>query len=79
MSTAQVIQKKVSALPPEKQEQLLDYADWLAKTPASKTGEPYSALKTAASLDLDLPPDASKRFHEYLYSETKPRKREAFP
>ena len=70
MSTTEAILEKVSALPPEKQVEVLHYAETLAKnTTAAKPGEPYSALRRAASLNLDGPPDWSKRFHEYLYGE----------
>ena len=70
MSTTEAILEKVSALPPEKQEQVLEFVDSLAKKAATaKPGKPYSALRTAASLNLDGPPDWSKRFHEYLYGE----------
>ena len=70
MSTTEAIQETVNALPPEKQKKVLDFAQSLAEQPvAAKSGEPYSALRTAASLKLDGPPDASTRFHEYLYGE----------
>jgi hypothetical protein len=68
MSTAEIIQEKVNALPPEKQQEILRYVETVESGPA-KTGEPYSALRTAASLNLDGPSDWSKRFHEYLYGE----------
>ncbi|MBN2578500.1 MAG: antitoxin family protein [Pirellulales bacterium] len=35
---------------------------------ASK-GEPYSFLRTAQSLNLDGPPDWSKRLNDYLYGD----------
>lgn len=69
MSTTEAILEKVSALPPEKQEDVLEFVDALLKKAAAKTGEPYSALREVAKLNLDGPPDASKRFHEYLYGE----------
>lgn len=70
MSTTEAILEEVAALPPEKQTQVLDYAKLLAGHLApAKTGEPYSALRTLAAMNLDGPPDASKRFHEYLYGE----------
>ena len=70
MSTTEAILETVNALPPEKQEQLLDYAKLLAESAsAPKSGEPYSALRAVAAMNLDGPPDASKRFHEYLYGE----------
>jgi hypothetical protein len=68
MSTAEIIQEKVNALPPEKQQEILRYVETVASSPA-KTGEPYSSLRTIAGLNIDGPPDASTRFHEYLYGE----------
>lgn len=63
--------EKVNALPPEQQADVLEFVDSL--TPSSsandKKGEPYSALRAVAKLNLDGPPDASKRFHEHLYGE----------
>ncbi len=69
MSTTEAIVEKLNALPPEQREDVLEFVDALIMRTAAKTGEPYSALRTAASLNLDGPPDWSKRFHEYLYGE----------
>jgi hypothetical protein len=70
MSTTEAILETVNALPPEKREQLLDYAKSLVESPsAPKSGEPYSALRSFAKLNIDGPADASSRFHEYLYGE----------
>ena len=69
MSTTEAIREKVNALPPDKQAKVLEFVDTLVKKTAAKTGEPYSALREVARLNLDGPPDASKRFHEYLYGE----------
>jgi hypothetical protein len=69
MSTTEAILEKVSALPPEKQVEVLHYAESLAKNTDAKPGTPYSALREVAKLNLDGPPDASTRFHEYLYGE----------
>jgi hypothetical protein len=60
----------MSALPPEKQEEVLEFVDSLAKKAATvHADEPYSVLREVASLNLDGPPDGSKRFHEYLYGD----------
>jgi hypothetical protein len=68
MSTTEAILEKVSALPPEKQEDVLHYAESLAaKSVAAKSGEPYSALRVAMSLKLDGPADWSKRFEDHLH------------
>ena len=70
MSTTEAILKKVSALPPDKQVEVLHFAEALAQqATAVKSGEPGSALRKFASLKIDGPPDASSRFHEYLYGE----------
>ena len=70
MSTTEAILEKVSALPPEQQEQVLEFVDALAKAPKpAAVGEPVSALRSFANLKLDGPPDSSKRFHEHLYGE----------
>ena len=67
MSTAEAIMQKVNALPREKQEEVLRFAQLLAQSPVAKTGEPYGSLRRAASLNLEGPSDWSKRSHEYLY------------
>ena len=70
MSTTEAILEKVSALPPEKQELVLNYVETLAKTPQPvAVDEPVSALRSFANLKLDGPPDSSKRLHEHLYGE----------
>ena len=69
MSITEAILEKVNALPPEDQADVLEYVDALTKKASVKTGEPYSALRAVANLNIDGPPDASKRFHEYLYGE----------
>jgi hypothetical protein len=70
MSTTEAILEKVSALPPEQQADVLEFVDSLVKKTAGiKSGEPGSALRSFAALNLDGPPDASSRFHEHLYGE----------
>ena len=71
MSTTEAIMEKVSALPPEKQEEVLRFAESLIAGAQfhAKNGEPGSALRSFAALKLDGPPDASSRFHEHLYGE----------
>ena len=69
MSTTEAILETVNALPPEKRAEVLEFATSLAKKPAVKSGEPYSALRRMANLNIDGPSDASTRFHEYLYGE----------
>jgi hypothetical protein len=69
MSTTEAIMEKIHALPPEKQEQVLRFAESLVESPRSQKGEPGSALRSFAALNLDGPSDASSRFHENLYGE----------
>lgn len=63
MRLFEAILEKVSALPPDKQVEVLHFAEALAeKSPAVKSGEPGSVLRKFASLNIDGPPDASSRF-----------------
>src|ERR1039458_6979942 len=55
MSVAEAVMEKLSALPPQKQEQVLHYVESLnrpAKT-APTDADPYEWLKIAASMTLD--------------------------
>jgi hypothetical protein len=65
MSTTEAILKKVSALPPEKQEQVLDYVESLNPPAiAEKSGEPYAWMKIAMSMNLNGPPDMSEHLDD---------------
>ena len=67
MSTVVEIEAAIKQLPPEKREQVRHFVQSLAPEPAQpKTGEPGSALRVAASLNLDGPTDWSEHFEEYL-------------
>ncbi|MDD5139736.1 MAG: hypothetical protein PHY43_05675 [Verrucomicrobiales bacterium] len=69
MSVAEAVMEKLSALPPQKQEQVLHYVESLnrpAKT-AATDADPYEWLKIAASMNLDGPPDMSEHLDDYLY------------
>lgn len=70
MSTTEAILEKLSALTPEKQEEVLDYVNTLAEgaKPESQPA-PGSALRLFAKLELDGPADSSARFHKRLYGE----------
>jgi hypothetical protein len=73
MSTTEAILEKVSSLPPEQQVEVLHFAESLAEKSAfAKRGEPGSALRKFATLNIDGPQDASSRFHEYLYGGNAP-------
>ena len=68
MSVAEAVMEKLSALPPQKQEQVLHYVESLnrpTKT-APTDADPYEWLKIAASMNLDGPPDWSEKFEDYL-------------
>jgi hypothetical protein len=69
MSVAEAVMEKLSALPPQKQEQVLHYVESLnrpAKT-APTDADPYEWLKIAAGMNLDGPPDMSEHLDDYLY------------
>jgi hypothetical protein len=70
MSVAEAVMEKLSALPPQKQEQVLHYVESLdqpAKTNSEACqADPYEWLKFAASMNLDGPPDWSEKFEDYL-------------
>jgi len=68
MSIAETVIQKLSALPPEKQEQVLQYVEALTdqrELPVPR--QSGSALRSFAQLKLDGAIDSSTRFHEYLY------------
>lgn len=68
MSTTEAILEKLSALPPEKQEQVLQFVETLA-TPAQPTqnnAEPHAWLRIAMAMNLDGPSDWSEKFEDYL-------------
>ncbi|MBI4658046.1 MAG: hypothetical protein HY735_04205 [Verrucomicrobia bacterium] len=69
MSITEIVLEKLSALPMEKQEQVLHYVEALSgdssKISPMET-EPYAWLRVASQMNLDGPPDWSERFEEYL-------------
>ncbi len=68
MSTKEAILEKVSALPPEKQEAVLEFVESLnPPTIVEKSGEPYEWMKIAMSMNLNGPPDMSEHLDDYLY------------
>ena len=67
MSTTEAILEKLSALPPEKQEQVLEFVDSLATKAA--TAKPYSFLDVALKQNLQGPKDWSANFEDYLYGD----------
>jgi len=73
MSTTEAILEKVSALPPEKQEEVLEFVDSLAKKAAlpAKSGEPYQWIDIALKANLQGPPDWSEHLDDYLYGDKK--------
>ena len=71
MSTAEVIQKKVNALPPEKQKDVLHYVDSISapNQPPAKTGKPYAWIDVCLKANLQGPPDWSEHLDDYLYGD----------
>ncbi len=61
MSTTEAILEKVSTLPPEKQEQVLEFVQSRSRAtvPAAKAGEPYAWLKLADTIPLGWSPRAA--------------------
>lgn len=71
MSVTEAVMEKLSALPPQKQEQVLHYVESLnppvEKKPANEQADPYEWLKIAASMNLSGPSDMSEHLDDYLY------------
>ena len=65
MSTTEAILIKVSALPPEEQEEVLEFVDSLARKVA--TAKPYSFFEVALRQKLQGPKDWAANFEEYLH------------
>ena len=77
MSTTEAILEKVSALPPDKQARVLQYVEFIAgpAEPPKPEADPYAWLKIASELNLDGPPDWSRRFEDYLNGEASDTRR----
>ena len=73
MSTTEAILEKLSALPPEKQERVLQFVETLAAPakPVAENAEPHAWLKIAMSMKLEGPPDLSEHLDDYLYGDKK--------
>ncbi len=74
MSVAEAIIIKLHTLPPQKQEQVLQYVESLANGAhegQSKSAEPDSHpwIQVALSLNLDGPRDWSEKFEDYLHGD----------
>jgi hypothetical protein len=67
MSTTEAILEKVSALPPEKQEEVLEFVDAMVNRTAA--AKPYSFLDVALSQKLEGPKDWAANFEEYLHGD----------
>jgi hypothetical protein len=70
MSTTEAIMEKVSALPPEKREEVLRYVESISESVA-KGAAPYDWIKIAASMNLEGPSDISEHLDDYLYGDKK--------
>ena len=77
MSTTEAIQEKINALPPEQQERVLRYVEFISAPPEplSQDVDPYAWLKIAGELNLDGPPDWSRRFEDYLNGDARDTRR----
>lgn len=71
MSTTEAIIEKMSKLPPEKQEDVLNYVKSISEPPPvqAKSGKPYSWIETALKANLQGPPDWSEHLDDYLYGD----------
>ena len=70
MSVAEAVMEKLSALPRNKQEQVLHYVETLAISPEKtkdSEADPYEWLNIAANMNLDGPRDMSEHLDDYLY------------
>lgn len=79
MSVAEAVMEKLSALPPQKQEQVLRYVETLGNgTPKKKAkGDERDAhpwIKVALAMNLDGPPDWSEKFEDYYNADLPKRK-----
>ena len=72
MSTTEAILKKVSALPPDKQEEVLVFVESISPDhPPAKCGQPYEWLDIALKANLQGPADWSEHLDDYLYGDKK--------
>ena len=71
MSTTEAILEKLSVLPAEKQERVLEFLESLATPPKPVLGntKPHAWLDIAMSMKLEGPPDLSEHLDDYLYRE----------
>jgi hypothetical protein len=67
MSIAEAVIQKLNTLPLEKQEEVLEFVDSLAKKAAD--AKPYSFLDVALSQNLKGPKDWAANFEEYLHGD----------
>ena len=73
MSTTEAILEKVSALPPEKQERVLEFVESISREGKTqpKSGKPYEWMDIALKANLQGPPDWSANLDDYLYGDKK--------
>lgn len=73
MSTTKAILEKLSVLPPEKQERVLEFVETLATPakPVAENAKPHAWLDIAMSMNLEGPPDLSEHLDDYLYGAKK--------
>ena len=73
MSTLEAIREKASALPPEKQVEVLDYIKAISAQSQLqvKDGKPHAWIDIALNANLQGPPDWSEHLDDYLYGDKK--------
>jgi hypothetical protein len=73
MSIAETVLEKLNALPPEKQEQVLNYVESISQQVKSfpKTGTQYAFLDMALNAGIQGPPDWSEHLDDYLHGDRK--------
>jgi hypothetical protein len=73
MSIAETVMEKLNALPPEKQEQVLNYVESISQQVESstKTGTQYAFLDIALKAGLKGPSDWSEHLDDYLHGDRK--------
>ena len=70
MSTTEAIFEKVSALPPEQQQEVLQFVDSISgRDEPAKNGQPYEWMDLALKANVQGPPDWSEHLDEYLYGD----------
>jgi hypothetical protein len=70
MPTKELIKEEIDAIPDEAIDELYDLVKDFKESKQKKGKSTKSFFEVARGLKLDLPPDFSTRYHEYLYGDT---------